>query len=230
MSDAPEAYCGVDSRPTHEAYKEVVTQVQTQGLTGGKDEVTKAAKPFEIRGTSFWIIVVLTILLISAIIGGAVGGSVAVRNAKCKSTSPMPCPTASMEAPTNTNTVRIPSPKDTQFLTTACPPNGIVTTYDEKYYFRCEERMEYSEGDVIAYLSYTFEQCIEACIKYGDMKSEEDQCVAVEFSKDLAAAYENGRANCWVKVAQGLRKDTGNANQVALTRCKDAECNNKWVK
>lgn len=85
MSTAPEPVR--EHYPEHfdERYPEPAHGFQASAKVSkpAKDKYTeKPVRACGLQGAALWIIAILAILLVGAIIGGAVGGSIAVRNLK----------------------------------------------------------------------------------------------------------------------------------------------------
>jgi hypothetical protein len=206
-----------------------------------------AAKP-EILGLkrqTFWFIIVLAVIVISVAVGGGVGGSIAVQNAKYvrkrnsqqdtdvyrNKSEPVLSPSvsstsnANQETPTPTANATAsefvpPIPTGISNLNITCPSSGRVQIYNNQM-FNCTEGSTWSAGDIAALYAYSLQDCAAACWgtnQVGEGARSKKKCVAVTMANN-PAKYGT---NCWLK-----GNTTGSAaaiDKTSLRLCQDAQC------
>jgi len=109
----------------------------------------------------------------------------------------------------------------TAFLKEVCPDidagkqgQQIITLGTKSWRFEPTCGRDYQGDDIGAVIVYSFHDCLQACAAHNYF-SGKDECVAVEFWSDMAAAIPDHYGNCWLKNGQGTQYDYGDNMRVA---------------
>ncbi|KAI1815818.1 hypothetical protein GGS20DRAFT_584112 [Poronia punctata] len=178
-----------------------------------------------LRRPTFFLSVALAIVIIAAAVGGGVGGSMAVENAKNVCTNSNGTISAENDGGSDTATVTAtvtvtataiigPSGTSTTTPTATEPivvPTGVVksecpdiedewsiTLGRDTWIFSPVCAKDYNGGDFGAVIAYSFHDCLQACAAHNHF-SGKDVCNAVSFQANQTAAIEKDFGNCWLK-------------------------------
>ncbi|CAI6342500.1 unnamed protein product [Periconia digitata] len=164
---------------------------------------------FGLRKSTFWLLVVVGILVVLVTVGGSVGGTLAVqsRNKEPPQTASTASPTSSLNSTTPSSTTSSsndrytpPAAQDVAFIDISCPANNKVVSSNGVSY-TCIRGKNVGGQDVMAMVAFSLQQCVDACREMNKLSSStEEPCKGVILAEDLKERYINGnRANCWLK-------------------------------
>lgn len=212
-------------RPQHDAYQYHPPPLKLP-LLGPLHLEPTPNRIFGLRRATFWLLIVLLLLILGAALGGGIGGSIAVENAKQKSTSTSPNtptissassssqPTASSTSTTSaastTVTVIGPPVPTIGRLPLNCPAiNGTKETVtlgarSSTFTLTCGANYVRSEFDILAIISYSLKECLTACASYNRKRDEHPEspgqrCAAVVFNANLYSSVTLGDGTCFLK-------------------------------
>ncbi|KAF2448904.1 hypothetical protein P171DRAFT_428895 [Karstenula rhodostoma CBS 690.94] len=194
-------------------------------LVGSEDRSAPESSPMicGVRRSTFWLAIILGVVVVAAAVGGGVGGSLAVSNAKSDAQSSNPVSaretvtvtatvcSASGSEPTSTSISEddppyVPrEPWRVNSINGSCPSPIIQNTHvdersDDRY--NCRESTDMGGYDIMWFTAYTLQACVDACSTYNDANMTTTPCKGVALALDMRQQYyENGGANCWLKSA-----------------------------
>ena len=118
-------------------------------------------------------------------------------------------------SPTVTGTSTYPLPDNaTPIIDNSCPPT--LRSYNSKLYDCVAERNAAEVGDIVAFLAYTMQQCVEACSNMNVIAGSV-KCRAVAMTNEVAYEFDNSiAANCWLKSASQPSQQMDNATLAVL--------------
>ncbi|KAI1822401.1 hypothetical protein F4861DRAFT_389588 [Xylaria intraflava] len=215
-----EVTCGPPApAPVYEMLKSPTVQKQEPTILG-------------VRRPTFFLSVALAIVIIAAVIGGGVGGSLAVQNAKssCENTHG-PAPVAL----TITNAAPSAAPSATA-TSTGGPlvvPTGVVKldcpniTDDinivlgtDVWVFTPVCGVDYTGSDFGGLVAYSLHDCLEACASHNHF-SGKNECTAITFQANQTFYIPTNYGNCWLKSGNPAgNKVTGNGNMTVGAKLK----------
>ncbi|KAH7080893.1 hypothetical protein FB567DRAFT_115092 [Paraphoma chrysanthemicola] len=180
---------------------------------GAKHAAQQQTTILGLRRRNFWTLLVIALVLVGVIIGGSVGGVMAVQNSRSTpvsaSTPNAPSvpsqfpsatsiPLASASATPSSSSLYIPPPASSVLaIDISCP--SILEAYNGKGY-RCFKDTDINSiGDITGITAYSLQQCVDACSTMNEVAGT-TRCRAVALSQALSDEYGHNRgANCWLK-------------------------------
>ncbi|KAH7066642.1 hypothetical protein BKA63DRAFT_522871 [Paraphoma chrysanthemicola] len=182
---------------------------------GAKHAAQQQTTILGLRRRNFWTLLAIALVLVGAIIGGSVGGMMAVQNSKSNpdsASAPNPgTPSASSQSPSATSiplasssatpssaSLYIPPPASSILaIDISCP--SVLESYNGKGY-RCFKDTDINSiGDITGITAYSLQQCVDACSTMNEVEGTAS-CRAVALSQALSDEYGHNRgANCWLK-------------------------------
>ncbi|KAH7118964.1 hypothetical protein B0J11DRAFT_535738 [Dendryphion nanum] len=200
MADSPQvAFRNCDLEVHHPpSWKEVVNQHDYVAPTP-----LQPVSPniFGFTRRKFWFMIVLAIVVMAVVVGGSVGGSLAVQNKskpevfKTTSVSRPPRETATL----NTSMSSVAQIASSVSPSTTVPSSSNSTSFPINFYHCTQESNMVLIGDITGTMAFSLQQCIDACTVV-----EAPRCSAVVLGKAVAKAYrKNYGANCWLKSMLG---------------------------
>jgi len=184
-----------------------------------EDSRPKERKIWGLRTTTFWLSLALGIVVTAAIVGGGVGGSIAVSNAKTPIAQVQSATSASSTTSTSLATTAW-GPVATGQAFTGCPAanSSIYTSKFNPTRFElvCGLEIPYnSTSDILYALTSTLELCVELCATWNEMATTNGKaavpCAGVSFRPSQLNGDVNGSPiDCALKsYATGLSEDSG---------------------
>ncbi|KAI0426676.1 hypothetical protein F5Y09DRAFT_318222 [Xylaria sp. FL1042] len=162
-----------------------------------------------VRRVTFLLSVALAVVIIAAAVGGGVGGSLAVQNAKSTCMGDK-----NGDLTVITTTVTAPAATTTSATSTTGPlvvPTGVVKldcpdlTNDiaislgaDSWVFTPACGTDYTGSDFGAVIAYSFHDCLQACAAHNHF-SGEDECTALTFAANQTQYIPSNYGNCWLK-------------------------------
>lgn len=194
---------------------------------------------------SFWVIMGLVLLLIAAAIGGGVGGSMAVKNARYVQTrsfevcqlinnrkeaesSSCPNPTAAPNA-TGTDSFLAVPPTEVSAVDIKCPEDNGPLISDTGDNYECFQYNNCPGSDLVNFVAYRFQDCINACSHWNEITNrysptENVTCQGAILATRMASHAKANHGNCWLKgevTADCLTKSFGES---AVRLCSKGVC------
>ncbi|KAK4225754.1 hypothetical protein QBC38DRAFT_501027 [Podospora fimiseda] len=177
------------------------------------DKENKEVRILGFRRATFFLGLSLAIVVLIAIIGGGVGGTMAVAKARSEGICE---PT--LQPTTNTPPTRLPLPTPASGTLTAAsitvPTTGlldfdcaqvannrqVVTLGTKSWGFDVQCMVDYlGPGvDLTGMTTYRFEDCIRACAIYNKI-ARNNTCLGVHFNANLTTILPRVHGNCWLK-------------------------------
>ncbi|KAK3331436.1 hypothetical protein B0H66DRAFT_636291 [Apodospora peruviana] len=231
----------------HGGYSSVPSQA-THQLGFSSQAPTSPQQPNDaskkrLRRTNLLWGIALAVVVIAAAVGGGVGGTLAVqnaRNAACSSTSTPPSSTSTSAGAggAGSSTKAGPYTADptafvmplaaTDIATLANPPHACPTDIyqhprNDSAAFKTFCQKDLNGADITNVISYTFEDCVDACLSYNRIPGE-DVCVGVSMGLNLQdQIFGNSGGNCWLKKAT-LPSVTPALRVWSAVLCMDRDC------
>ncbi|KAK2590392.1 hypothetical protein QQS21_011929 [Conoideocrella luteorostrata] len=147
-----------------------------------------------LRCTTFWLLVILTAVIIAAAVGGGVRASTAVSKAKSQSA----CTAPGMSTSTSTTTSYFTAPTNVM-LPLECN-NGTKRTVavgNKLWIFDTVCDTDRTPGDMLSIVAYSLNDCFTACAHYNEKWG--NVCTAVVFASNLTDSLSRFSANCFLK-------------------------------
>ncbi|KAH9869905.1 hypothetical protein J1614_006826 [Plenodomus biglobosus] len=145
MADAPQVVYKAQAQevlpsPPVPTYEEKQTYTHTNYHMGNLEAAQQHGQVLGLRQRNFWILIFLALVVLCAAIGGSVGGTLAVQNARSNAildtssnsnpeTSPSPSSPSSSSSSPPTNTPATPSPPTRLPSNTLLPPSTTATPF-----------------------------------------------------------------------------------------------------
>ncbi|KAK6368111.1 hypothetical protein LTS17_009851 [Exophiala oligosperma] len=211
----PQSYPSESSTSQNPQYPTYPQHMQTSPLYENPEPVRTPEKlqmpwGLSLRGYTF-LIIGITAVVMAAALGGGLGGAIAaVANHNSSPTATVTATVTAGAASTATGTasstvsptaaVKNYSPLlPTQVNTTAldCDDQATVTAQNgDSYTMNCNTN--YAGNDIISFISYTLDTCINACSKMNTIAGD-TKCHGVLFNSNMNTIYNEAQGNCWLK-------------------------------
>ncbi|KAI3332493.1 hypothetical protein HD806DRAFT_480764 [Xylariaceae sp. AK1471] len=202
-----------------DSYKEAVSEYHS--IQPGLEVAPEQIKPFDqtqaypapertifgVRRATFFLSLALVIVILVAAVGGGVGGSVAVQNARssCISdrapvtvTTTITAAAAATGAATSTTE---PLVVPTGVVKLDCPgltDDIAISLGADSWVFTPSCGTDYSGSDFGAVIAYSFNDCLQACAAHNHF-SGKDECTALTFKANQTLEIPKDYGNCWLK-------------------------------
>lgn len=168
--------------------------------------------PFGLSPLAFGaLIVFMTTLIISAVVGGGLGAALAGKEgcnamaSSAPSTSslkPSKSPSPTSNTPTTFVNYIAPEPTLIQSLYSGCPALNdtiIQDTMDHSYRVACGRHLidDFDTTTLTELVAYSLQDCVQAC-SLLNVWSGQSNCSAVSWNNAMAYSYETIGGNCWL--------------------------------
>ena len=187
--------------------------------------------------------IAMIIVIVLAVVAGAVGGTFAVKNARdscapaaagLSSSAAGTTTSSSLSSSTGTYTADPTSfslplaPTGVQQLakpSLPCPTGLVVGTYNSSASFKTYCQQSFDRTNLASFIAYDFADCVDACIGMNYLNNGADVCVAVSMAFNLNAwlfaAPDHG--NCYLK-GRPLSSLVSLQDAWTAVLCKDPKC------
>ncbi|KAF3912413.1 hypothetical protein ABW20_dc0100016 [Dactylellina cionopaga] len=185
-----------------------------------------------LKRRTFWIVITFAVILVvGAVVGGAVAGILTKKRSNATTpidqmstpaptTPPVQPPPASAPSPppTATNSLGLPYPTSgiTGLAANSCNSSGgqNYTIGGQTFIPFC--KFDFTGGsptydntgpviDVFRQIAYTFEECMGFCVSFNkDINSNDGRCHAITYNANLTFSVSTQRGNCFLKNARGV--------------------------
>ena len=106
------------------------------------------------------------------------------------------------------------TPSSATTFDNSCPPT--LRSYNSKLYDCIAQRNAKEVGDIIAFVAYTIQQCVDACSNMNVIAGSV-KCRAVAMTDGINHEWDNNvAANCWLKSASQPSQQQDNTTLAVL--------------